>query len=425
MKEKLESIVNSTTSRYLPGLFPDYNNLFSWEELDRLINLPPFSTSNRVKVPNMEEAQWGQYAWSKDINSWPTEILKEQLSTGVLIVEEASRANKQVNALAKGIEEAAIKNRPVDLHVFADFKPSNDHPFSVHWDLNANLIVQIEGSTRWRVWDTKGTQEVNNLPIERAVKMLGEPDIDTILTPGDALFIPENYWHLAASEEKRLSLSFCIAPLYREHPKQKRIRDWVSTKTLGEPMKPNIKHIQNLHLFPTVMYEFEIPETLVDSITKSIEENKMMNTETEGGFYSQNQDSSIYYTDFESPNNISEVEEVLENIQKYFSSIGLTFEVLKYWSAAYRDSAVHTMHTHRGDITGHCNYSGVIHLSNIGSTTFFSTSPTSAYDSADIPSTKGRVVMFPSAIPHAVQRHQQDEWRYVVPFNAKLYHNKS
>ena len=83
--------------------------------------------------------------------------------------------------------------------------PAGTRGSSHHRDPVDVFVIQLEGTKRWQLWDRRPDSLSDPAlcdPID-----LGAPAIDTVLAPGDVLYIPYNTPHLAEAQET-LSLHF-------------------------------------------------------------------------------------------------------------------------------------------------------------------------------------------------------------------------
>lgn len=96
----------------------------------------------------------------------------------------------------------------------------------LHFDANANFIIQISGTKTWRL----GPNESVDFPTERfttgseempaalenqchapLIDMLPEDSMEVVMKPGCVLFVPRGYWHETTTEEDSLSLNFTFS----------------------------------------------------------------------------------------------------------------------------------------------------------------------------------------------------------------------
>jgi hypothetical protein len=63
----------------------------------------------------------------------------------------------------------------------------------LHYDAYDLIVLQIEGTKRWRIYDSPVRNPIKGMPKQRPPS--GEPIFNEILQPGDFLFVPAGYWH--------------------------------------------------------------------------------------------------------------------------------------------------------------------------------------------------------------------------------------
>lgn len=192
-------------------------NLFSWQELENLLNLRPFISIKRFFILNDKEYNWPTHGWLSDINTFPSSLIDEEIQNNVCYLVDCSRVNSKVNTVCEDLEK--VTNGGADAHIYFDLGVSNLHPLQVHWDKSHNFIVQIEGQTKWKVWDIK----VDKDGPSRTSRLTEISCLDVMMNPGDVIFVPAYHWHYAQSETKRLSISFPFSTKYED----KEDRHWI------------------------------------------------------------------------------------------------------------------------------------------------------------------------------------------------------
>jgi ribosomal protein L16 Arg81 hydroxylase len=191
-----------------PVFFKDaFEKIFSWKDLEALLNLRPFVNSKRLTIINNRSYTWNQEAWLSDVNTFPPSLLDRELKKHVCYLSDSSRVNEKVNSICQELEETFF-NSCVDAHIYFTVAETMEGGFGIHWDFSHNLIVQMEGSTRFLAWDVYADSSVT----ERVAESLDEdPLIDVVMNPGDAIFIPLRSYHRALSQTKRMSISFPVS----------------------------------------------------------------------------------------------------------------------------------------------------------------------------------------------------------------------
>ena len=190
-----------------------YQDLLSWEELEWLINIRPLMTSERVKIIEQDEDEvfeWENPIWATDHNCWTPSLIKKIIDSRVLYINDMSKSTRKINEFSGLLED--IYDCQCDAHIYiaAHKNIKKNHPFGIHFDYADNVIVQCEGTTNFKVWDEVDASHYStNVNLHNATA--ATPILNVNMKPGDAIWIPKHYPHLATSKTKRLSVSFPMA----------------------------------------------------------------------------------------------------------------------------------------------------------------------------------------------------------------------
>jgi hypothetical protein len=182
--------------------------------------------------------------------------------------------------------------------------------------------------------------------------------------------------------------------------------------------------IDEIDLFPTKFFSMKIEDDLLSSLTKEVyerrEDLKRLSWAT------QQQSCENYITDYYNSKKYESFDQVNDILKSAFLEKELKFDLYKYWTAFYKKYSIHEMHTHKDKILVRHNYSGILYLTNIGSTQFFSTNPSSFHNTLGVNSDYGSIVMFPANIPHQVITDNFDSnvERCIIAFNFGLSNNE-
>lgn len=210
---------------YQPSLIHD---LFSWKELENLLNLRPFVNAQRFHILSGKQYEWGSSCWLSDVNTYPPSLIQEEIQNHVCYLSDCSRVNSQVNQLCQQLE--TLTAYPTDAHIYFSVEDIPTPGFGIHYDFSHNLIVQIEGQTHFKVW---GERE-NEFTPTNVNEIQEDPILDVVMNAGDVIFIPIYYWHSAHSITKRLSISFPLSP----HPYSlHQCRKWIELTNLCHSSK--------------------------------------------------------------------------------------------------------------------------------------------------------------------------------------------
>ena len=171
-------------------LLPD---IFTWKELESLINLRPFVNDRRFYFTGNNRYTWEAGGWLTDFNSLPPDKLQTIIDNNVCYLCDSSRANKRINIVCAELE--SIFNMPTDAHIYFNKKTNemNYTGLGRHNDTQHNLIALARGSIKIKIWEN-------------------DKDIVYSLDEGDVIFIPKGCDHQIISYTSRISVSFAISP---------------------------------------------------------------------------------------------------------------------------------------------------------------------------------------------------------------------
>lgn len=83
----------------------------------------------------------------------------------------------------------------ISLVIFAGMN-SKSESFKIHKDTMDVFFVQAHGNITWQIWDNAEGD--------------GDPLLDTIMTPGDAVYVPRGVYHRVIQSEPRVGYSFGV-----------------------------------------------------------------------------------------------------------------------------------------------------------------------------------------------------------------------
>ena len=116
-------------------------------------------------------------------------------------------------------ELGAELRRPLQVNSY--LTPPGSQGFDTHYDTHDVFVLQIDGTKRWRIHepvlaDPLEKQAWGGHADEVAATGEGEPAMDVVLAPGDALYLPRGWLHSAQAQGVRsLHLTFGVRALTR------------------------------------------------------------------------------------------------------------------------------------------------------------------------------------------------------------------
>lgn len=180
-------------------------DLFSFKELETLLNLRPYVSDKRFNPYGDDVNEyWDIPTWCSDKTSWPVSNIKNVIKSKTTYLTDSSKVNKKVNDFCKNLEQ--LLNLPVDCHLYFSLKKDTSN-LGKHFDYAHNMIVACVGTIKVDIFvedDKIISKELNN---------------------GDYAFIPKLINHqITPITDKRLSCSF---PMSVNQHKVFEDRDWL------------------------------------------------------------------------------------------------------------------------------------------------------------------------------------------------------
>jgi len=180
--------------------------------------------------------------------------------------------------------------------------------------------------------------------------------------------------------------------------------------------------MNRLEIFPTIFYETNIDPRLAFDILEDIKSKKtridLVHEST------QITPVSDYSTDFIEPIDVPLFDQhVVPQLINEFKEMDVSLEIGNKWVSCYTGpDGCHPMHIHAKRFSGVPEFSAILYLTSIGYTDFFNTTLHSDQYQHSIESQVGKIVFFPSIIPHQYRAERFDgNHRYTLPFNVILH----
>ena len=129
-------------------------------------------------------------------------MIENFLEESTCFMPDCSRASEKLNYICAMIE--TLVGVPTDVHLYFSRYKTAPNYFGIHKDVTHNLIVQLEGTTKW----TCGSRPYFGAEVNVERYYDDDSVIEETLEPGDCIFIPAFVFHRPESITKRISASF-------------------------------------------------------------------------------------------------------------------------------------------------------------------------------------------------------------------------
>jgi len=203
-----------------------YANILPWSELNRVMERQPASLKLAKEGALLPEHLY------RDVHSTRRPLrssdVAAQLEAGAtLIIDNIHHEVPAIRAIAESLELACGER--VHVNLYAGWGTSRG--FDLHWDDHDVLILHLHGRKAWKVY---GMSRPHPVTADRyavpPVPAPATPLWDGLLEPGDLLYLPRGWWHVAtALAEPTLHLTFSI-------PRQTGLDflQWLSSRLVDE-----------------------------------------------------------------------------------------------------------------------------------------------------------------------------------------------
>jgi ribosomal protein L16 Arg81 hydroxylase len=173
---------------FLRGTDADrYSTLLNWEALKRIIESGDYSledicvTKERATVPSIF------YLTNGKLDPVKLELL---LARGASLI--VTNLQKNVPPIASLCDNIKLR-LPERILVGMIMTTGTGGALDLHYDSDDLIILQIEGTKRWQIYNPTVAYPVKELPKKLPAK--SAPIFDEFLQPGDLLFVPSGNWH--------------------------------------------------------------------------------------------------------------------------------------------------------------------------------------------------------------------------------------
>ena len=187
----------------------DFSDLFSANAVDELIS------RRGLRTPFLRVAKGGSTLPESSYTS-PAGVgatISDQLDDTALWRKFGDGATLVLQALHRTWEPVSSFStklstelgHPVQANAYVT--PPQNRGFDDHYDVHDVFVLQIEGTKRWIIHEPVHVDPLRSQPwtdrrsaVEEAAQ--GEPYIDTVLEPGDVLYLPRGWLHAAQAQGK-------------------------------------------------------------------------------------------------------------------------------------------------------------------------------------------------------------------------------
>jgi ribosomal protein L16 Arg81 hydroxylase len=160
-----------------------FESLFTFDSLNRVLNLTDFPHRGLRLIENGRAHRPRDRAWA----------LAACQRGATILVYDIHRSDEALARFAAGLALQLGGEVKVNLY----YSQEKQQGFTTHFDTHDVLVLQVEGSKRWRVFADRVPFPLSQYPggPEKPRVPPRDPLLECVLEPGDVLYIPRGYWH--------------------------------------------------------------------------------------------------------------------------------------------------------------------------------------------------------------------------------------
>jgi ribosomal protein L16 Arg81 hydroxylase len=171
-----------------------FRDVVDLEELDRLV------TSARIPVTNLNLARgdsplpFASYSQGSLVDQ--ARVLALHREGATIILRAVEQWSPALNRLRIAAEELFQLEAQINVYL----TPASEKSTPPHWDTHDLVVLQIEGSKRWRLYEGRRTFPLSDEPFRIGEEAVSEDYREVVLHAGDTLYLPRGVIHEPVAE---------------------------------------------------------------------------------------------------------------------------------------------------------------------------------------------------------------------------------
>jgi ribosomal protein L16 Arg81 hydroxylase len=187
-----------------------YDELFGLQSFDEIVVTSSARSPNILVVKNGQESPLKNLVPSDSTALSLEHIFNEYRNGATLVLPYVHERWPTLTELCAVLSSECSSGFQVNAYL----TPRRAQGFGVHYDTHDVFILQIEGSKKWRLFDSPMRLPLQTQPYRKEAGPASEPTQQFVLHAGDLLYLPRGVVHEAlAEDEMSLHLTVGILPI--------------------------------------------------------------------------------------------------------------------------------------------------------------------------------------------------------------------
>jgi ribosomal protein L16 Arg81 hydroxylase len=171
-----------------------FDQLLSIDQLDRVLTTGLAKHPEIQLVQNEKNITANEYIDADDRVD-PVRATRLFRQGATIIFTHLHQRLPELGRLCEGLERAFSSKMQTNIYL----TPPSAQGFAPHWDTHDVFILQVAGTKRWSIYDTKIPLPLRGQHFDRTVHTPGDVTLEFDLEAGDVVYIPRGAIHSAKS----------------------------------------------------------------------------------------------------------------------------------------------------------------------------------------------------------------------------------
>ncbi len=174
----------------------DFTNLISTKRMDQLLAEQVFSPDTLSMARAEPKISPDAYMYDNGIVDRGL-VARTYQEGATLIMPQLHRRQRPLADLCRALELEL--SHPLQTNIY--LTPPNAQGFQTHYDTHDVLVLQVEGTKRWRLYDTPVGAPFRGEQFTPDAVAAGDITAELVMQPGDVLYVPRGLMHDAVNAD--------------------------------------------------------------------------------------------------------------------------------------------------------------------------------------------------------------------------------
>lgn len=173
-----------------------FNDILSMDRLDSMLSEQALHFPKVKMVNYKEDIDPSRYSDDQDIN--PGKLVREYAKGSTIVFGGLHHNIQGLKLLTDNLGKEFRQKFQTNIYL----TPPQAQGFKIHYDSHDVIVLQIEGTKHWKIYNQALELPMKMQPFEEGQYPIGDLSMEFTMEPGDVLYIPRGIYHEALSTDK-------------------------------------------------------------------------------------------------------------------------------------------------------------------------------------------------------------------------------